>query len=139
MGDMRTQYTGQYEISRHRFLAVYHYILDCYPAWVTEYNAIIDNRKSFQYGDKSGGKTENDDPTQKTALRAAYLSRKIDMVNNAAEVAGGDIAPWIIQAATTERCSYKTLRMQRDRIPCNEKEYYAARRKFYWIMSNLLK
>ena len=139
MSDFVTQYTGRYKISKHRFLAVYYYILDMYPAWVAEYNAIQDNRKSYQYGDKEGGKTQNDDPTQKTALRLAHLSKKIDMVKDAAEQAGGDLAPWIIQAATTERCGYNTLRMQADQIPCGKNEYYAARRKFYWIMSKKLK
>lgn len=139
MSNFVTQYTGKYKISRHRFLYVYHYILDRYPAWKEEYNIIADNRRSFQYGDKDGGKTGENDPTQKTALRLAYLSRKIEKIETAAKEAGGDLWPYILQAATTEKCSYKTLRMQKDRIPCNEKEYYAARRKFYWIMSKALK
>ena len=139
MGKMRTQYTGRYSISKHRFLMVFHYVMDMYPAWVAEYNAIVDTRKSFQYGDKNGGKTGNDDPTQEAAMRLSYLSGKIDMIERAAAEAGGDLAPWIIQAATTEGCGYNTLRMQKNRIPCNEKEYYKARRMFYWILAQQIK
>ena len=138
MGKMRTQYKGKYSIPKERFLTLYYYVLDRYPEWVKEYNALVDHRKSTIYGDMLGAKAGNSDPTQTTALHLAYLSRKIDEVDNCAKMASPDLWKYIIQYATTEQCSYNQLRMQKDRIPCGKNEFYAARRKFYWLLSQVV-
>ena len=136
MRKFRTEYKGKYALSKPRYLFLYYYILDKYPEWVAEYNSLSDTRKALKYYADDVPPTDmSTDATQAAAMRMAVLSRKIDMVRDAAYTAAGEIAPWIIQAATHEGIGYNTLRMQENRIPCGKNKYYAARRKFYWLLS----
>lgn len=136
MRKFRTEYKGKYALPKQKYLFLYYYVLDRYPEWVKEYHALQDTRRSMQYyADDAPPASGDGDITQETAMRLLSISRKIDMVDNAALEAGGDLAPWILHAATHEGVGYTTLRMLENRIPCGKDKYYAARRKFYWLLS----
>jgi hypothetical protein len=65
-------------------------------------------------------------------LREMYL-RKIDMVVTSATESDSVLAPYILKAVT-EGLDYNKLRVQTD-VPCNQKEFYRIRRRFFYILS----
>lgn len=65
-------------------------------------------------------------------LRDIYL-RKIDMITQSASESDAVLAPYILKSVT-EGLDYNKLRVQTD-VPCNQKEFYRLRRKFFYILS----
>ena len=65
-------------------------------------------------------------------IREHYL-RNIDMVVTSASESDPVLAPYILKAVT-EGAKYDTIRA-REAVPCNRKEFYKLRRKFFYILS----
>lgn len=134
---------NKYWISKHRFYEIEHHCLQ-YKEWEDEYKTLkAQSVKGVDYDGMPHG-TNVGNPTQSTGMRMAELSTKMDLVKDT--VAESDqivieqhgkessIYKHLLVAVTNEGISYNYLNMVMH-IPVSEKVYYAARRRFYWLMS----
>lgn len=133
MPDIRPINEKKYEISKHRFLELYHYCLQ-YPEWIKELKGIQDTVKGISYdGVKvSGGGHTN--VTENLAIRREKLRQKCEVIEQTAIEADPDIYQWILEGVTTEYATYRYLKDAKG-IPCGQTMYYNRRRKFFWILS----
>lgn len=80
----------------------------------------------------SGGTS---DPTAATAAKRDRLLRDVMLIERAARIAADDLAPYILRAVTTRGGVQSVFAMTRP--PCGERQFYALRRKFYWVLREL--
>ena len=80
----------------------------------------------------SGGTS---DPVAATAAKRDRLLRDVMLIERAARIAGEDLAPYILRAVTT-RGGVQSV-FANTRPPCGERQFYALRRKFYWVLREL--
>ena len=78
-----------------------------------------------------GGRTSN--PVEAAAERREQLLNDVRMIERAATIADSELAPWILRAVTT-----------RDGValidpPCGRRQFINARRKFFFVLSELKK
>lgn len=79
----------------------------------------------------------NSSRTEKTVLRCIQLETKVETIEKAASVVGGDVfAPYILWCAT-EGMSYDAINAQCP-IPCGRRQFYQMYRQFFWILDQLL-
>lgn len=124
---------NEYYISPHAFYTAYHFALR-YGEWLEEYETMAASGiKGINYGRDSGGGSHIGDPTSALGMKLSVISRNLTLIQSAAREAGQDLYPYILQGVTVEGVTYKYLRTKR--IPCSRNEYYARRRKFYYLLS----
>jgi len=80
----------------------------------------------------SGGTS---DPTAATAAKRDRLLRDVMLIERAARIAADDLAPYILRAVTT-RGGVQSV-FANTRPPIGERQFYALRRKFYWVLREL--
>ena len=100
---------NEYWISRHRYYELKHFCLQ-YPEWKREYAA------------QNGG-----------AEQREQLKKWMDMVETAAGEAADDLGEMMLRAVT-EGLSYVSLSP-----PCCKEVWYAAYRRFFWILNGMRK
>lgn len=107
-----------------------------YNDWVKELD-YIRGLKAIQDGAGVHGSVPGD-PTGSSAAKAAELSEKIRLVDEAAEEAGEDLALWIKESVVSRKdgrpYSYSVMRSEY-RIPCSRDIFLERRRKFYYILA----
>lgn len=123
---------SKYNISKHRFLELYHYCMQ-YQEWKDELKYMNDTVKSIDYSGEIKG-TGTESATEKLAIKRAELSKKCELIEQTAIEADADIYQYIIKGVTTEYATYKYLKEVMS-IPCGKDMYYERRRKFYWLLS----
>lgn len=123
---------SKYNISKHRFLELYHYCMQ-YQEWKDELKYLNDTVKSIDYSGEIKG-TGTGSATEQLAIKRAELSKKCELIEQTAIEADGDIYQYIIKGVTTEYATYKYLKEVMN-IPCGKNMYYERRRKFYWLLS----
>lgn len=121
---------GKYWISKHRYYELKHYCLQ-YKEMQEELEGLIKLPGSFC--DISGQSGYDSDQTGDTAVKRAYLSRRISLIEQAAVEADPELYRYILKAVT-EGYSYEYLKSVMD-IPCSRDYYYDRYRKFYWCLS----
>lgn len=132
---------NKYWISKHRFYEIQHHCLQ-YKEWKDEYLVLSTQGVSGVDYDGMPHGTNVGDPTASVGMRMSALREKIDTVEDTVdeidkEIIGKgnkSIKRHLLAAVTNEGISYNYLDMVMG-IPVGEKTYYAARRKFYWLMS----
>lgn len=92
-------------------------------------------KNGLEYGEFMPHGSGIGDPTARTMERREHLLRDVRMIERAAECAAGDMAPYILRAVTT-RGGVQSL-FARERPPCGERQFYALRRKFYWVLREI--
>ena len=120
---------NEFYISRHRTMELEHFCRQ-YKEWQKKLNDI-----SFLKGapDVVVYDTTTGDPVGTLVeLRDAYIS-KICMVEDSANESDPVLAPYILKNVT-EGMKYDHLKSDM-RIPCCQKSFYKARRKFFYILS----
>lgn len=123
----------KYDISKHRFLELYHFCMQ-YSEWKDELKYKKDTVRSIEVTDMPTSHG-NGDATANLAVRRAELQRKCELIEQTAIEADPDIYQYIIKGVTTEYATYKYLK-ENAGIPCGKDMYYNRRRKFYWLLSN---
>lgn len=126
---------NKYYLPKHRFYELYHWCLQ-YPEWEAEYRSIILLPGGGLDRDHSGSGTS--DPTFKRAARQAELSRKMNLIEEAAKEADRILQKYILLAVTQEDASYQHLR-NAYQMPCGRKIFYDRRRRFYWLLDKKIK
>ena len=129
MGSMKVRTTlskkSDYYISKNRRMELKYFCLQ-YDEW-KGYLAWIDGR---------GGTDEWSDPTGEEAVRRIIFARNVQVVDDAANVAGGDIASFL-KVAVTKDLSYVELKTKYE-IPCGKDYFYDRYHKFWFILSRKL-
>lgn len=81
------------------------------------------------------GSGRTSDPVAATAAKRDRLLRDVRMIEQAARAAGEDLAPFILRAVTTRDGTRKTMADMQ--VPIGERQFYAMRRKFFWILREM--
>lgn len=121
-----------YYISRHRYYELKHFCLQ-YPEWKQNYRD-LDGRptKSASVCEHiSGGDTS--DPTAVYAEARLYFRSRMEMVEQVADRAAGDLAKLMLRAVT-EGLSYDYILP-----PCCKEVWYTAYRRFFWLLDKARK
>ncbi len=132
MPNVRVLNKEKYEISKHRFLELYHYCMQ-YPEWIEELNYATDTVKSIDYATEIKGSSTGS-ATEQLAIRRNELRKKCELIEQTAIEADPDLYQWILEGVTRSYATYKYLKMCKN-IPCGKKMYYDRRRKFYYLLS----
>lgn len=122
----------KYDISKHRFLELYHFCMQ-YSEWKDELKYKKDTVRSIEVTDMPTSH-ENGDATANLAVRRAELQRKCELIEQTAIEADPDIYQYIIKGVTTEYATYRYLR-EIAGMPCGKNMYYDRRRKFFFLLS----
>lgn len=132
MPDVRPINQDKYNISKHRFLELYHFCMQ-YQEWRDELKYCTDTVKGINYSAEIKG-TGTGNATEELAIRRDELKRKCELIEQTAIEADPEIYQYIIKGVTTDYASYKYLSTVMG-IPCSRNTYYERRKKFYWLLS----
>lgn len=133
MPDVRPINEKKYEISKHRFLELYHFCMQ-YQEWRDELMLLRDTVNGMTNTDGIRGSGEAGSATERLVIRRLKLREKCELIEQTAIEADPELYQYIIEGVTAEYATYKYLR-QVEEIPCGRKMYYDRRRKFYWLLS----
>lgn len=125
---------NKYWIDKHRHYELKHFCLQ-YPIWKKEYESYANigpNLSRFEQLYSSGMMS---DPTANWAIKRAYYSEKINLIEQAAREADEHLWCYILKAVT-EGLSYTYLKTILQ-IPCSKDLYYDRYRKFFWLLSKM--
>ncbi|MDO4548212.1 MAG: hypothetical protein Q4D04_08950 [Clostridia bacterium] len=73
------------------------------------------------------------DPVTAAVIKRERLLRDVGMIEKAAEIAGKDLAGYILRAVTT-RDGARRVMMD---CPCGRNQFYAMRRHFFWLLRDM--
>ena len=124
-------------ISKHRYYELRHFCLQ-YPEWVSMQDDIDGLPSSSLERHEHIGRGCPGDPTPVYAEAREHLSRKINMVNQAAfEASNHQFWYAILIEAVTIGASYDILEAQKGIMPVSRNEWYDVYRKFFWYLDKL--
>lgn len=124
---------NKYWIDKHRHYELKHFCLQ-YPEWRRTYASLLElGLTSSTISDIPSGSSSPSDLTAKCAIRKAFYSSRIKMVEQAAMDADEYLWHYILRAVT-EGLSYTYLKSRLD-IPCSKDTYYDRYRRFFWLLS----
>ena len=75
--------------------------------------------------------TDLSDPTPRKAERAYMFSKKIELIEQTAIEAAGDLYPWLLKCITKDMSWFDFV----PNPPCKREEFNLCRRKFYYLLS----
>lgn len=123
---------NRYWIDKHRYYELKHFCMQ-YHIWKRTYAALSELQSNSNLEKIPSGNFISD-PTAKQALRRAYYSDRINMVESAAYDADNILSEYILRGVT-EGLSYTYLKSKLG-IPCSRDTYYDRYRKFFWLLDN---
>ena len=123
---------NKYWIDKHRHYELKHFCLQ-YPIWKQEYAALSYPRIASSASEKIPSSNIPGDPTGKFAIKKAYYSERIKLVNRIAMETDEFLYSYILKAVT-EGLSYTYLKSKLN-IPCSKDTYYDRYRRFFWLLS----
>lgn len=121
-----------YYISRHRYYELKHFCLQ-YHEWKKCYIS-LDGRpqRSVSVIERSNDSNVAD-PTAIYAEARVFYRDRMEMIEKTAEKAAGDLAGMMIRSVT-EGISYEVISP-----PCCKEVWYAAYRRFFWLLDKARK
>ena len=122
---------NKYWIDKHRYYELKHFCLQ-YPSWKKTYAAINELSASSPTIERVVS-SDISDLTAKCAIRKAYYSDRIKLIEQAAMDADQDLYIYILKAVT-EGLAYTYLTSQMH-IPCSRDTYYDRYRRFFWLLN----
>lgn len=128
MGNKRDLKLDEYGISKHRYRELYNFCLQ-YPEFVKEKQDCYSLNSAALTGMPRSGQVSN--PTASGAERAYRLGKNIELIEQTAIEACGELYPWILKAVT-EGWTYNTIYPL---PPCRKDRFYELRRKFFFLLS----
>lgn len=123
---------NKYWIDKHRHYELKHFCLQ-YPIWKRKHEMFGIPIISTSVLDRLPSSNEYGDPTARFAMKKAYYSERINLVENIAKEADRYLYKYILKAVT-EGVSYTYLRTKLD-IPCGRDMFYDRYRRFFWLLS----
>lgn len=124
---------NKYWISKHRHYELKHFCLQ-YPTWKKAYSELEDPGIASSMIERFPSSNIPADPTARIAIKRAYYSDRIKLIEKAAKEADEFLCNYILKAVT-EELSYTYLKSKLE-IPCGRDMYYDRYRKFFWLLSN---
>ena len=121
---------NKYWVDKHRHYELKHFCLQ-YPMWKKMYTAVTEIGASSISSTSSG--TRVSDLTAKCAIRRAFYSYRIKMVEQVAKDTDEYLYLYILKGVT-EGLSYTYLKTKLN-IPCGRDTYYDRYRKFFWLLN----
>ena len=125
---------NKYYISKERYYELKHFCLQ-YPEWKKAYSILESSAHAYGCNSDNIRSTEPGDPTAKRAIRMAYLSNKIELVEKCAKKTDPDLSKYILKAVT-EGYSYTYLSAMMD-MPASRNMFYDRYRRFFWILNQM--
>lgn len=125
---------SDYWISKERYYELKHFCLQ-YPDWkkiLISLNTLNFNGTIPEFLTTKNYKTS---PVERIIIAREHYNNRIDMIENAAELADDEISNYIIMGVT-KNISCPSLIAKYD-MPCGKDKYYEAYRKFFYILSGL--
>lgn len=123
---------NRYWIDKHRHYELKHFCLQ-YPIWKKEHAICNIPTVASSISDGMPSGNEPGDPTARFAIKKAYYSERIDLLENVARETDKYLCNYILKAVT-EGLSYTYLKTKLD-IPCGRDMYYDRYRRFFWLLS----
>lgn len=123
---------NKYYICKHRHYELKHFCLQ-YPTWRREYAALNNPSIASSAAEKMPSANIPGDPTAKFAIKRAYYSERIKMIERIAIEADNLLWEYILKAVT-EGLSFTQLKSKLE-IPCSRDTYYDRYRRFFWLLS----
>ncbi len=123
---------NKYYIDKHRHYELKHFCLQ-YPTWKREYAALDEACISSSASDKMPSSNIPGDPTGGRAVKRAYYSERINLIEKIAKEADEFLYKYILKAVT-EELSFTYLKSRLE-IPCGRDMYYDRYRRFFWLLS----
>lgn len=123
---------NKYWIDKHRYYELKHFCMQ-YLMWKRTYLAIDELSVQTSNFEKTFSSSSPSDLTAKYAIRKAYYSKKIEMIEQIARDTDEDLYEYILKAVT-EGLSYTYLKTKLD-IPCGRDMYYDRYRRFFWLLN----
>lgn len=123
---------NSYWISRHRYYELRHFCMQ-YTEWMKNYVSLDGLPEKSHSIIVQTGNSESADPTAKYAEAKLYFRERLDMVTRIASEAAGDLDNYMI-LAVTRGLSYNKLMP-----PCCKEVWYAAYRRFFWLLDKARK
>ena len=123
---------SKYWIDKHRHYELKHFCLQ-YPSWRKAYVAVVELSAASTSMSEVFSTASPSDITAKCAIKKAYLSEKINLIEQTALEADPYLYPYLLKAVT-EGLSYTYLRTKMN-MPCGKDMYYDRYRKFFWLLS----
>lgn len=130
MGEMSIK--NKYWINKERYYELKHFCLQ-YDLWKEE-RTNLPLFSSIHYGVKPS-KNDIFNPTERDAFWLKYYSDRIQMIEESAARADKEMSKYLVMAVT-KNWSYDILKA-RTNIPYCRNTYYAAYRKFFWILNKI--
>ena len=124
---------NKYWIEKHRYYELKHFCLQ-YLMWKRTYAAIDELSIQTSRLEQSISSSSPSDLTAKYAIRKAYYSEKIELIEQIARATDEDLYDYILKAVT-EGLSYTYLKTKLE-IPCGRDMYYDRYRKFFWLLND---
>ena len=123
---------NKFYVPPERYYELLHFVKQ-YPVWISACTHLeaMAIRRDFDW--VKG--TDISDPVAKVAIAKNSFQRKIDMVNQAAKNAGGEIWENILKGVIGGK-SYDVMNANNP-LPVSRDEYYARYRYFFWCLSKL--
>ena len=117
----------KYGISKHRYRELYNFCL--------QYNDFIKAKQDCYslpavMPDGMPKRTDKTDPTATKAERALKLAADIELIEQTAIEAAGDLYPWLMKAVTSEGLQWRDLSP-----PCGVRQFREIRRKYYFLLN----
>lgn len=123
---------NKYYIDKHRHYELKHFCLQ-YPTWKQEYAALDDPSIGSSAAERIPSSNIPGDPTSRSAMRRAYYSERIDLIERVAKETDRYLYKYLLKAVT-EELSFTYLKARLE-IPCGRDMYYDRYRKFFWLLS----
>lgn len=124
----------KYNISKHRFLALYHHALQ-YREWKDELKYKYNTIKAVSVSGDVLTASGNSDQTGDAAIAIMDIKNKISTIEESAMLADKDLYEYILKSVTEEHVTFNYLQTHMN-IPCSANTFYDRRRRFYWILSS---
>lgn len=121
-----------YWIEKHRHYELKHFCLQ-YPIWKKAYSSLNGMLGRSDALGAFGRTRHTSNPTERIALLKQYYSTHMEIVERIAKKTDSELAEYILKGVT-EGWSYDILKARMN-IPCCKDVYYAAYRKFFWLLS----
>lgn len=123
---------NKYWIGRHRYYELKHFCLQ-YSEWKRLYNEANESIIFAARIEALPSAVVRSDLTAKYAIKKAYYSEKIKLVESIAKETDEYLYNYILKAVT-EDLSYTYFKSTMS-IPCGRDMYYDRYRRFFWLLS----
>ena len=136
MSNVRALNKEKYKIGEFRFRELFYFCLQ-YDEWKDELQELQEVLKGVQYSEMPSSGNPGD-PTSNIAIKCAEYSRKCDLIEQAAKIADPELHEYILFYVTQKNATFQYMKTRKN-IPCERDRFYDRRRKFYFVLDQLLK